>query len=404
MSVLIISLLILGVFTLAVVLLAQGKMLTAKGINGWTILIPGYGEFVFFKTTADCGMLLVVMLVMIVLGIVASFLAPIFGIFFLILVLFFYFIFSLNLAEAYNRETAFAIGLFLLPPVFFWMLAYPSKETEPVDRKLLRLLSLAFAVGLLVVSVGLGGLFYKNRTDPTAITAAYEAYKLDESALIAATEQVEEEPATEESGENPETTEEEAAPEMTAEETVSDTKTEGITLAKYTPASAAIGDEPETAQEDDLTDAEPVPYVRYRVVQDSGREKFGWAFLRADVENAMKAELRVSDYDKMITRKRQVALYKAKLETVISAKRAEFGFRYYLLEAGVWAVVFLIAGILIAGSALALWIVYGGRISNIAQTVFWIPVLAVIACAVTFLCAGLTMTTVSDDIMKKLIP
>ncbi len=297
------------------------------------------------------------------------------------------------------------------------MLAYPSKETEPFDRKLLRLLSLAFAAGLLVVSVGLGGLFYKNRTDPTAFTAAYEAYELDESALIAATEQVEEESAAEESEENPETTEEEASPETTVEGAASDTQTEGITLAKYTPASAAIGDEPETAQEADLTDeeaeerleeleenAEPVPYVRYRVVQDSGREKFGWAFLRADVENAMKAELRVSDYDKMITRKRQVALYKAKLETVISAKRAEFGFRYYLLEAGIWAVVFLIAGILIAGSALALWIIYGGRISNIAQTVFWIPVLAVIACAVAFLCAGLAMTTVSDDIMKKLIP
>ena len=118
----------------------------------------------------------------------------------------------------------------------------------------------------------------------------------------------------------------------------------------------------------------------------------------------MKAELRVSDYDKMITRKRQVALYKAKLETVISAKRAEFGFRYYLLEAGVWAVVFLIAGILIAGSALALWIIYGGRISNIAQTVFWIPVLAVTACLAALLCAGLTMTPISADIMKKLIP
>ena len=400
MSVLIVSLLILGAIVAVFVLAAQGEMLASKGIKWWTILIPGYGEYVFFKTTADCGLLLWMMLGMAVLGIVSSFLAPIFGIFFLILLLFFYFIFSLNLAEAYNRDLSFAIGLFLLPPVFFWMLAYPSEKTEPYDRKLLRLLSLAFAVGLVIVSVGLGGLFYKNRTDILAFTAAYENFRPGEYTQAGSDELADGEAAEEEAGEVPETDAEGTDAETAGEEPATDAGEDSGTAAEETAELPAEAEDVDTAADED---AAPVPYTRYKVVQDSGREKFGWAFLRADAAAAMKAELPVSEYDKMITRKRQVSRYQAALADVILSERVNFGFRYYMLEAGVWGAIFLVVGGLIMAAALTFWILYGGRPSNIRETVFWIPCLALIAVGVAFLCAGTAMKPLSDDIWGNLM-
>ena len=46
---------ILAGATAILVLISQGIILSSTGENGWKILIPFYGQYLFFKRTSDTG-------------------------------------------------------------------------------------------------------------------------------------------------------------------------------------------------------------------------------------------------------------------------------------------------------------------------------------------------------------
>ena len=109
-----------------------GRILSHHGENGWKILIPFYGMYLLYKKTADCGGLYWTILgIGIVSGIFQFILGLNYSAFFMILSLFFIFLYSINLADAYDRKIGFAFGLFLLPVIFYSILAFPKKEENP---------------------------------------------------------------------------------------------------------------------------------------------------------------------------------------------------------------------------------------------------------------------------------
>lgn len=100
------------------------KILNKTGTNGMQFLIPVYGAYLFFKKTADSGILYWSFMVMIAFGALSFQLSYIFTIVFGILFLFFWFVFNINLATAFDQSVLFGIGLFLLPVVFYYILAF----------------------------------------------------------------------------------------------------------------------------------------------------------------------------------------------------------------------------------------------------------------------------------------
>ena len=108
------------------------KLLNRKGENGFKFLIPVYGGYLFYKKTADNGILYWFFALCLCFGAMSYQLSPIFSIIFLILIEFFHFVFSVNLAAAYDKGLGLSIGLFLLPIVFYFVLAF-SKETAPAE-------------------------------------------------------------------------------------------------------------------------------------------------------------------------------------------------------------------------------------------------------------------------------
>ena len=122
-----------GIFAavcLAALLYAQSKMLESKGEPGWKILIPGYGQYLFFKKTCDNGGLFIGLLICFAYSFLLSLVVPTMGLYYLLMPLFCNFLICVNMANTYNRKLSFAFGLFLCPAVFYWMLAFGSSD-EP---------------------------------------------------------------------------------------------------------------------------------------------------------------------------------------------------------------------------------------------------------------------------------
>ena len=108
------------------------KLLNRKGENGAKFLIPVYGGYLFYKKTADNGILYWFFALCLCFGAMSYQLSLIFAIIFAILIAFFHFVFAINLATAYDKSLGMGIGLFLLPIVFYFILAF-SKETAPAE-------------------------------------------------------------------------------------------------------------------------------------------------------------------------------------------------------------------------------------------------------------------------------
>lgn len=109
------------------------KLLNQKGEKGVKFLVPVYGGYLFFKKTADCGIMYWFFAIVLVLGSLSYQLSPIFTLVFLILTVFFNFVFAVNLAAAFDQGMGMAIGLFLLPIVFYFVLAFSKATAEGGD-------------------------------------------------------------------------------------------------------------------------------------------------------------------------------------------------------------------------------------------------------------------------------
>ncbi len=135
MKVFLIALLITaGVAVIAFLLVCEMKIMKKKGLNGARVLIPFFGQYLFYKHAADMGLLVWVLLIAAALAVASGFLSLYFTGFFVILILFFHFLFCINLAYAFGRKTAYGFGLTFLCPVFLGMLAFGKAQFEKLPE------------------------------------------------------------------------------------------------------------------------------------------------------------------------------------------------------------------------------------------------------------------------------
>ncbi len=99
-----------GILAFAVLMIAaQWKVFEKAGVAGWKCLIPIYNMYVLFLISGKPGWWLILMLVPIVSVVV-------------------YLLAMLSLAAKFSKGPAYGVGLFILPIIFFPMLAFDSSE------------------------------------------------------------------------------------------------------------------------------------------------------------------------------------------------------------------------------------------------------------------------------------
>lgn len=115
---------VFGLAIAAIMIVAEWKIFTKGKQPGWAALIPIYNQYILCKMVGVNPWWILIVFCAGILGIIpvigtlASFVA---SIYFLILV-------SVSLARAFGKEDSFAIGLILLPIVFYPILAFGKDE------------------------------------------------------------------------------------------------------------------------------------------------------------------------------------------------------------------------------------------------------------------------------------
>lgn len=115
-----------AVWSIAFQLIFSGagiKIMNKAGVDGNMFLIPVYGLYMFFKTTADSGVLYWSFLLMVGLGVLSAEISIVFGIYFIVLFLFFWIVFNINLGSAFDKPVIYGIKLALLPLPYYYLLA-----------------------------------------------------------------------------------------------------------------------------------------------------------------------------------------------------------------------------------------------------------------------------------------
>ena len=108
------SLIILAFYVLIIV--AQWKIFTKAGQEGWKALIPIYNVFVLYKIIGLSPWLLLLYLLSVV---------PVVG---WIISIALSIVSTVKLAKAFNQSTAFIFGLLFLSPIFQMILGFGSAE------------------------------------------------------------------------------------------------------------------------------------------------------------------------------------------------------------------------------------------------------------------------------------
>ena len=94
-----------------IAIIAQWKIFTKAGRPGWYSLIPIFNVYQLFKIAGMSGWMMLLMLIPIANIVVSILLA-------------------VNLAKAFGKGTGFAVGLILLPGIFYLILAFGSAKYE----------------------------------------------------------------------------------------------------------------------------------------------------------------------------------------------------------------------------------------------------------------------------------
>lgn len=89
------------------------KIFEKAGKPGWASLIPFYNVYIMLQITALPEWLIILLIIPYVNAFAGTVI---------------YIFMAINLAKAFNKDTAFAIGLVLLPFVFYPILGFSSKE------------------------------------------------------------------------------------------------------------------------------------------------------------------------------------------------------------------------------------------------------------------------------------
>lgn len=106
--------LIVELAILALIIVGMWKVFTKAGQPGWASLIPFYNVYILLKIAGKPGWWLIL------------FFIPIVSIIFAILAL-------LSLSTNFGKGAGFAVGLLLLPIIFFPILGFGSAEYRPVQ-------------------------------------------------------------------------------------------------------------------------------------------------------------------------------------------------------------------------------------------------------------------------------
>ena len=113
-----------------IVLIAQAKILYSIGEAGWKIIIPIYGEYLFFKRTCNAGTIVLQAFAYALFAELFVLCFPLMGYcFFLGPVICMLFL-SILLANSYNKSYFFGLGLFILPVIFYVVLAFNNKTID----------------------------------------------------------------------------------------------------------------------------------------------------------------------------------------------------------------------------------------------------------------------------------
>lgn len=94
---------------IVVALIALWRIFVKAGREGWKALIPFYGQYVEFEIAGMNGWLFLLMFVPFVNYVVS-------------------FVLMYKLGKAFNKSTAFCLGLMFLSPIFLLILAFGSSE------------------------------------------------------------------------------------------------------------------------------------------------------------------------------------------------------------------------------------------------------------------------------------
>lgn len=127
-SIAVIALIVL--ITGILVLVAKWKVLEKGNKPGWGALIPFYNTYLFCELVGVNPYWILIVLLSPVLNII-----PVLGSLLVIAItIYFTILLNVSLAKSFNKESEFAIGLILLPVVFFPILAF-SKDTKYIGPK-----------------------------------------------------------------------------------------------------------------------------------------------------------------------------------------------------------------------------------------------------------------------------
>ena len=119
-------LLIIPIVCIVLTVIGTWVILTKTKEEGWKALIPVYNKYVL---CSKIGVHPYWALVAFGLAFLSS--VPVLGILAFLGCLYFQVLFSVSLAKSFGRDPVFAVGLILLPPVFYLILAFSSEYKAP---------------------------------------------------------------------------------------------------------------------------------------------------------------------------------------------------------------------------------------------------------------------------------
>jgi len=123
-----IGLIIIVLILCTLIVIGKWKILKKGGKNGWEALIPFYGDWEICKLVGVCPYWIFIMIAIAIIQASLEELGIIIWLLVNIVSLYFKIIFNVSISKSFGKDPAYAIGLILLPWIFYPMLGLGSSE------------------------------------------------------------------------------------------------------------------------------------------------------------------------------------------------------------------------------------------------------------------------------------
>ena len=107
------------------IVIGKWKILKKGGQNGWAALIPYYSDWELCKMTGICPYWALIMFIMAIINTGGN---GVIGVLILIVSLYYKIILNVSLAKSFGKDPAYAIGLIIVPWIFYPMLGLGAAE------------------------------------------------------------------------------------------------------------------------------------------------------------------------------------------------------------------------------------------------------------------------------------